>query len=313
MTWIEDKVRLTEKFFSLINKNNTELYAILKEKRNEAEYILPLADFIIERLATATELAKQDRLWDAEIILRSALETLVKFVFITAAPDKEEQDNRIKEFWFDLAEVNSVKQSEQAKNNLIHLGNSETHKLAYSPNVLDEQDEQTIRAKRNHTERQRLEQKWSFTEIVKSLSQNYRGKPMEMIVILSHSYRMASHVAHGDQMGILISQERNSRSREEQDQVNFAHYLRILTDGLTYCSFVAIETMHFLKLDPSFFFKNQSLINDEIELIDKYHRAVFSDSYYDKYRTSEPPPPEPEKPFDFGGLPQRDLKKNLGC
>lgn len=26
-----------------------------------------------------------------------------------------------------------------------------------------------------------------------------------------------------------------------------------------------------------------------------------------------PPASEPEKPFDFGGLPQRDLKKNLGC
>jgi hypothetical protein len=25
------------------------------------------------------------------------------------------------------------------------------------------------------------------------------------------------------------------------------------------------------------------------------------------------PADEPEKPFDFGGLPQRDLKKNLGC
>jgi len=24
-------------------------------------------------------------------------------------------------------------------------------------------------------------------------------------------------------------------------------------------------------------------------------------------------PKEPEKPFDFGGLPVRDLKKNLGC
>jgi hypothetical protein len=24
-------------------------------------------------------------------------------------------------------------------------------------------------------------------------------------------------------------------------------------------------------------------------------------------------PPEEEKPFDFGGLPQRDIKKNLGC
>jgi hypothetical protein len=26
-----------------------------------------------------------------------------------------------------------------------------------------------------------------------------------------------------------------------------------------------------------------------------------------------PPKEESEKPFDFGGLPQRDLKKSLGC
>jgi len=25
------------------------------------------------------------------------------------------------------------------------------------------------------------------------------------------------------------------------------------------------------------------------------------------------PPDEKEEPFNFGGLPQRDLKKNLGC
>jgi hypothetical protein len=25
------------------------------------------------------------------------------------------------------------------------------------------------------------------------------------------------------------------------------------------------------------------------------------------------PEPDEDKPFDFGGLPQRDLKKNLGC
>jgi hypothetical protein len=35
-----------------------------------------------------------------------------------------------------------------------------------------------------------------------------------------------------------------------------------------------------------------------------------------KKSASKPTKPEPaddEKPFDFGGLPQRDLKKNLGC
>jgi len=25
------------------------------------------------------------------------------------------------------------------------------------------------------------------------------------------------------------------------------------------------------------------------------------------------PPPDDDKPFDFGGIPDRDLKKNLGC
>lgn len=38
----------------------------------------------------------------------------------------------------------------------------------------------------------------------------------------------------------------------------------------------------------------------------------------DQAPKAAPKPEEPivkdeEKPFDFGGLPQRDLKKNLGC
>jgi hypothetical protein len=28
---------------------------------------------------------------------------------------------------------------------------------------------------------------------------------------------------------------------------------------------------------------------------------------------SQPPQADEEKPFDFGGIPDRDLKKNLGC
>jgi hypothetical protein len=32
-----------------------------------------------------------------------------------------------------------------------------------------------------------------------------------------------------------------------------------------------------------------------------------------KVKASSNPPDKDEKPFDFGGLPSRDLKKNLGC
>lgn len=287
MKWIEDKARLTEKYFHLINNSNLELFEILKEKQKEVQPIYPFIEFIIDRLGTVTDLTVQGRLSDAEIILRSALETLIKFVFITTAPDKEEQNNRLREFWNDLAEVNSIKQSEQAKKNLIHLGESDTHRLAYTPNVLTEQEELKLRKKWSKTDRQKLEQKWSFSEIIRSLSKNYRGRPMEMFITLSHCYRMASHVTHGDETGILIIQERNSRTQEEQNKVNFAHYLRLLSDGLTYCTTISVETMHFLKLDPSSFIKNHNRINEEKELIDKYHYDVFADKDYDKYRTAE--------------------------
>jgi hypothetical protein len=30
-------------------------------------------------------------------------------------------------------------------------------------------------------------------------------------------------------------------------------------------------------------------------------------------KQKEMPPQDDEKPFDFGGIPERDLKKNLGC
>lgn len=284
MNWLEDKARLTKKIFLLINANNLELYRILKEKQEEIQPIYPFIGFIIERLGAVTDLTVQGRLWDAEIVLRSAMETIVKFVFITTAPDKQEQNKRLTEFWNDLAEVNSLKHSEQAKLNLIHLGTSETHRLAYTPNVLTEEDELKLRGKWSKAERQKLEQKWSFTEIIRSLSKNYRGKPNEIFITLSHCYRMASHVTHGDETGILIIQERNSRTQQEQDTVNFAHYLRLLLDGLTYCSLVSIEAMHFLNLDTSFFIKNQNQINDEMPLINKYHYHVFNDKDYDKYR-----------------------------
>jgi len=107
-----------------------------------------------------------------------------------------------------------------------------------------------------------------------------------MFVTLSHGYRMASHVMHGDETGILIIRERD-RTQEEQDKVNFAHYLRLLSDAHTYCLVVAIETMNFLNLDKSPFIKNADGLKEVQELTDKYHAAVFDVKDYDKYRQPE--------------------------
>lgn len=291
LPWTEDKLRITQAYFEVINKNNIELFRIIKLNFQEIENVFPIIEFIIERLETATALTIDNRIWDAEIILRSAIETCFKYLFIITA-DKDEREKRVNEFWNLLAEVNMLKHSEQAKKNLIHLGNLETHHLAYSPLLLSEEKENELRTKWTKAKRQKLEQKWSFTEIINSLSKNYRGKPMEIFITATHGYRMSSHVAHGDETGILIIKERDSRPFIDRELAYFTHYLRLLSDVNTFCVIIGIETMNLLGLDKDFFSKNQKKIEDIKAFIDKYHNDLFKDKDYDKYRADSSPPKE---------------------
>lgn len=283
LPWIQDKKIITEAYFEAINKNNIELFRIIKDHLKEVEPILPLIEFIIERLETVTDLIVNDKIWDAEIILRSAIETFVKLVFITTASIPE-RGNRILEYWIYLSEINSIKQSDQAKKNLKHFKHLETHNLANLPIILSEELEKELRKKWTKSERQQLEQKWSFTEIVNSLAKDYRGKPMELFETLSHGYRLSSHVVHGDETGILIIRERNNRQYYNKELAYFGHYLRLLSDVSVYCTLIGVECMNFLNLNSEYFFKNQDSLKDVNELAEKYHKELFQDSDYDNYR-----------------------------
>lgn len=280
----EDKQIITERYFEAINICNIELFGRIKKEPEKIKPLYPIIAFIIERLCTVTNLTIQDSVWDAEIVYRCALETFMKFIFITTA-EEPEQTVRLKEFWEDLAEIKSIKLSEQAKKNLHLFGDLEISHLAYSPLLLTEENELRLKSKWPKVKRQQLEQKWSFTEIIVSLAKNYRGNPLESFIGFTHPYRMASHVSHGDETGILIIQERQSRSSEERDIANFAHYLRLMSDSFMFTTWTAIETVNFLKQDVKFFLDLQKSLEDIRSIIDKYHLKVFDDPVYNKYRS----------------------------
>lgn len=287
MAWKEDKDEITQRHFQAINNNNIKLFEIIKENLTEIQPVLPLIEFVISRLETVVTLITDNRIWDAEIILRSALETFIKFLFITTA-EKDEQEIRINEFWNSLSEINSLKQSNQAEKNLKYFGHSELHRTAYSPMILPEELETELRKKWTKPERRKIEQKWSFSEMVFSISKQYEGKALEMVLALSHSYRMSSHVSHGDEMGILIIKERESRTTEDYEIAMAAHYCRLLSDSFIYCAFLGIETMNFLNLpsQKKFFFDNQKSLDDIQKIILKYHNKLFEDEM-EKQKVSE--------------------------
>jgi hypothetical protein len=283
--WEQDKQIVIEKHFEVINSNNLLLFDTLKDYVDEINPILPLIEFVISRIETVTSLIIYDKLWDAEIILRSALETFIKLLFITISSG-EERETRIHEYWYSLAEINSLTMSEQGKRNLKYFGNSELHKLAYLPLILSDENENVLRDKWSRKKRHELEQKWSFSEMLKSVSNSYNGQPMEMFLALTHGYRMSSHVMHGDELGISIIIERENRVQEERDKANRGHFLRLISDCCTYGAFVGCESMHFLGLQDKrmIFLKSMENLNSIQDIIAKYSGKVFEDSDYDKYR-----------------------------
>lgn len=279
----EDRKIITERYFEAINICNSELFRQIKDDVENIKPIYPLVEFLIQRLSTVTSLTIQNLVWDAEIVCRCALETFIKFVFITSA-DEQEQEIRLREFWTDLAEIKSIKLSEQAKKSLTLFSEHEIAHLAYSPLVLSEEEELRLKTKWPRVKRQELEQKWSFSEIIATLAKNYRGKPLEAFIGFAYSYRMGSHVSHGDETGILIMLEREYRPPEEKDIANFAHYIRLLSDSFVFSVWTAVETLTYIKKDVKFFLDLQKSMDDLHTITDKYHLKVFDDPLYNKFR-----------------------------
>lgn len=284
--WEEDKTTITKKYTELLNSSNIMLFGIIRNHLEATKMIFPIITFILERIDTVIELAERYKIWDAEIVLRSAIETFTKFMYIATA-SKEEKEQRIDEFWNSLAEINSLKMSEQAKKNLKIFGNSEIHRIAYLPLILPDEIEAELREKWPRKKRQEVEKRWSFTEIINEIALKNQGTPLENITALSHGYRMSSHVTHGDETGIQIINERDSRPEEDRNKAYRGHFLRLFSDCFAFTIQIGILTMTYLDLqDEKIHFVNiMEQINDIKDLEAKYKDKIFEESYYDKYRS----------------------------
>lgn len=283
MNWEEDKLTIVKQYFDCIDANNRELFSRLDNDISKSKSIYQLVKFIDDRLSAVWFLTMNDKLWDADIIDRSVLEALIKLNFIVYAPTDEEKQKRLKEFWNDLWEINSLKHSEHSKKHLNHFPDK-LSQLAHLSVILTDTEEEKLKSKWNRKDRKALEQKWSFSEMLFSLIKDYKGQTFEMMIGLAHEYRMCSHIAHGDETGITIIAERKSRPVEQRQIVNRGHFIKLLSNCLAYASWTSIVAMDFIQGDKTFFFSNHSKI-EQIKDIEKYyHEEVFNDPDYDKYK-----------------------------
>lgn len=84
MNWEEDRTLIVKTYYECVN-NNQELCSILKNNTVRCQQFSPIAIFILDRLSAVWYLTINNMLWDADIIDRSVLESLIKLMFMLEA------------------------------------------------------------------------------------------------------------------------------------------------------------------------------------------------------------------------------------
>lgn len=241
-------------YYSILEKNNEKLEDILEKHAEELDDILPLVDFILDRVDTVCSLVEEDRNWDAEIIFRSVIESFVKFLYISSAPENKRQ-KRLDEYCEDLGEIKQLRYSNLIKN-LFPIMEPQELSEAFASLILPKDEENIIKNKWTYDKRKAIEKKWSFSNLLKSIIKDYHGMKMELLSVLFNNYMLSSSVTHADIMGLSLINEYNFYSESGNENMKAIQRIRIISDCAVYCFFVALEVAAHLKIDASFFVDN---------------------------------------------------------
>lgn len=178
-------------------------------------------------------LLQQGQEWDAEIINRSIIEGVVKYIFMLQGSE-DEVLQKVKEYWEILPSYASVKRSDRVSSLLQAVNPDGLYNWRSLEDLkLTESDVYSIRDGTNKHQRKLLEQKWSFSTIIQDFSKS-GNKILEPLVHLAHNFGMSSHLIHKDGDGVAMIWERCTRDDIHQEAVKFSHIARAISDLCTF-------------------------------------------------------------------------------
>jgi len=141
------------------------------EDRNLVDYTLKrLFAYMSDRSQAVSYLVSSDFMWDAEIVLRSFYEASAKIWLICLSPP-DQRESLAEEFWGAYASMHNHKKAKRAS--------PAAELFKRHDRVADETILSTLADRRiydfgegNKNDRKVLEQKWSFSEIIRFLEKN---------------------------------------------------------------------------------------------------------------------------------------------
>jgi hypothetical protein len=233
-----------------IRRCRREARRMLSEEHSAEPQVVGTLDALLyfcgERIDSMLVLADYGRLWDVEILERSLQEATIKMLFICLT-DSVERQRRIKEYSQDLYEIDLLKRSNRARDMLSIVDHDEVLRSPLEPLILDSSEEKRLTEKWPQRRRKALEQKWSFSEMLKDLDSFFAQRAdAPFMKVALHNYGISSHLIHADDTALGLVMDRLSREPREQEAMVVAHLLRMLGDTFWFTAMSCIAVKHAL-------------------------------------------------------------------
>ncbi|GGA19315.1 DUF5677 domain-containing protein [Dyella nitratireducens] len=234
-------------------------------------------------------LLQEWKLWDCDILMRSALECATRFLFVAVA-NNPERSQRIEEYTTSLNEIEDILRSEKAKTAAVNADDDHDAMLLGGA-ALSPDKEAELRSKWPQSKRKALKQKWSFSEIVRVLERvNYPTLNLTKYGSLLHSYGLSSHLIHADQTAMNLMRDRATRTAEERRLLEQAHFARLAVEPTTLL-FICWRAMEHAIESTT---KHISLVEAMFELLEEgrqYHEefAISQMHLYEGVTPTNPP------------------------
>lgn len=211
----------------------------------------PLARFVCAQLSIDCNLSSESVLlliraekeWDADLIARSVMEGSFKLTYMLQGSYAEIEE-KANEFWHVLPLFYAIRHGENAKKMCEHLHDPNAPEWRPLQDLRISEDKVAeIRTRYSRSQRQALEEKWSFVGLCRSFAES-ENPGLKAFAGLSHGYTMSSHLLHKDADGIGMVWERYGRSPERQLAVRMGHSARVVSD---ICSFGKLRLFALLR------------------------------------------------------------------
>lgn len=241
--------------------------------------------YYASRCQSVNILLQQNKLWDSDIVMRSALECATRFLFVSIA-SQPERGERIIECTVFLKEIEDIQRADKARTAGRNSINADSAML-FNGAALDADREAELRSRWPKTKRQILNQKWSFSQMVRVL-EKVKEPTLDLTSYdsLLHSYGISSHLIHADQTAMDFMYDRVTREPEERCLMERAHFARLAVQQTTllFLCWRALEhATGGRKVE-------RALADDLFSLYDKHdkYQHEFALSQKHRYETSNP-------------------------